>query len=177
MKEHKVCVELSAVYDNNRVHFDGLRIGERGVFSDDANFDDYIISNLIGLVTTCNRPYCMSDEDGYRKYYKYYIPLGKAVFKAVDVEPSYSYRAFKSIDEFEAVTQNHFCMGESVIIRNKEKLNESELVYNGFFTNDEFETFICLGPFVFSFKELFKRYEFHVNNSIDEWLPFGMKER
>lgn len=172
MKE--LCVNLSIVYDNICTTFDGLRIGERGIFSDNANFDDYTISDLVGLSTTCNRPYIASDKDEYRKYYKYYIPFNKAVFKEVDAKPSY--RKCKSIDEFEYIgTKYHFSMGESIIIRNKETHNESELVYNGFFINDENETLICLGAFIFSFDELFK-YEFHINDSIEEWHPFGIKE-
>lgn len=174
MKEQKVYVELSKVYDNNRTTFEGLSIGERGVFSNDANFDDYIISNLVGLTTTRNHPYIASDKDEYRKYYKYYIPLNKAAFKEVDVKPSY--RKFKSIDEFKFITQNYFSIGDSVIIRNKETLNESELIYGGYFVNDESTIFICLGAFIFSLDELFKEYEFHVNNSFEEWVPFEIEE-
>lgn len=174
MKEQKVYVELSKVYDNNRTTFEGLCIGERGVFSNDENFDDYIISNLVGLETTCNCPYVAADKDAYRKYYKYYIPLNRAAFKEVDVRSSY--RKFKSIDEFEYVTQNYFNIGDSVIIRNKKTLNESELVYGGYFVNEQSEVLICLGAFIFTLEELFKDYEFHINDDLEEWAPFGVEE-
>lgn len=170
MKVRKVRADLSTVYDNKTTDLTGLTVGEKGFFSDDKDFKDGEIHKLHGVMTTSDHPYLANTGCSYM----YYIPLNKANFEIVEVKSPY--RAFNSIDEFDFITQDYLSMGESVIIRNKETLNESELVYNGFFTNDESETFICLGAFVFSFDELFK-YEFYVViNDREEWIPFGVKE-
>lgn len=173
MKKQKVCVELSKVYDSQNDDFTGVVIGERGCFSNDKDFKEYNIYELFGVVTTSIYPYLANTGDGARNSYMYYIPLNKANFEEVDVEPSY--RKLKSIDEFEAITQNHFGMGEPVIIRDTNTLNESELIYGGYFITDENKIFICLGAYIWSFDELFE-YEFHINNSIEEWKCFGVKE-
>lgn len=170
MKIQKVRADLSTVYDNRTTNLTGLSVGERGCFSDDKDFKKYDICVLHGVLTTSNYPYLANTGCSYM----YYIPLGKARFEEVDVKSSY--RKFKSIDEFEYVTKYHFSMGESVIIRNKKTLNESELVYGGYFVNDQSETLICLGSFVFTLDELFKGYEFHINSCFIEWHPFGVKE-
>ena len=47
---------------------------------------------------------------------------------------------------------------------------------NMYFVNDQSEVLICLGAFVFTLEELFKGYEFHINDDLEEWHPFGVEE-
>lgn len=172
MEKQRVRADLSTVYDNQTTNLAGIIIGEKGCFSDTQDFKEYSVHKLIGVATTYDNPY-LADTDKYFKGYKYYIPLDKVNFEESNTEPSY--RAFKSIDEFEYVTQNTFSIGESVIIRDRVTHNESELLYGGYFVNDENKVFICLGSFIFSFDELLN-YEFYINNGITEWETFGVIE-
>lgn len=149
-------------------------IGEEVYMSNDENFSDYTKGELLAVrygkdSTIIKYPFLCGIER--YSHYMYIILCKDAKFKEET-----SYRKFNSIDEFEFVTQNHFSMGDSVIIRNKKTLNESELVYGGYFVNDLFEVLICLGAFAFTLQELFKVYEFHINDCLEEWHPFGIKE-
>ena len=149
-------------------------IGEKFYMSNDENFSDYIKGELLAVrygkdSTIVKYPFLCGFES--YSHYKYVI-----LCKDVKFKEETSYRKFKSIDEFEYVTQNYFSMGDSVIIRNKETLNESELVYGGYFVNAQSNVSICLGAYVFTFEELFNDYEFHINSCFEEWHPFGVKE-
>lgn len=149
-------------------------IGEKVYMANDENFSDYTEGELLAVrygkdSTIIKYPFLCGI--GRYSHYMYIILCKDAKFKEET-----SYRKLKSIDEFEFVTQNYFSMGDSVIIRNKKTLNESELVYCGYFVNDLSEVLICLGAFVFTLEELFKVYEFHINSCFEEWHPFGVKE-
>lgn len=149
-------------------------VGEEVYMSNEDDFGLYTRGKLIGVryagdCAYSDQPYLCGSMLG--SHYRYIILCKDAKFKGET-----SYRKFNSIDEFEFVTQNHFSMGESVMIRNKKTLNESELVYSGYFVNDQYEILICLGAFAFTFDELFKGYDFHINSCFEEWHPFGIKE-
>lgn len=152
-------------------------IGQDIYMSDDENFSDCVKGELLAVrygkdSTIVKFPFLCGIYGIERcAHYKYFILEKDAKFK-----DETSYRKFNSIDEFEYVTQNNFSMGDSIIIRNKETHNESELVYGGYFVNDQSEVFICLGAFIFTLEELFKGYEFHINDDLEEWCPFGVEE-
>lgn len=154
-------------------------IGEYVYMSDYEDFKEYTKGELIGVSytndsTNMHFPFlCRICVIGSCAHYKYFILEKDAKFEDGTSGPSY--RKLKSIDEFEYVTQNYFNIGESVIIRNKKTHNVSELVYGGYFVNDHSQVLICLGPFVFTFDDLFKDYEFR-DSCFYEWIPFGIKE-
>lgn len=81
MKIQKVRTDLSTVYNNQTTNLTGLIIGERGCFSDSADFKEYSVYKLIGVVTTYKNPYLADTGNGYFRAFKYYIPLDKANFE------------------------------------------------------------------------------------------------
>ena len=173
----KIDVEKSIIYrfdDRMDLSEAVLMLGEKGYFSDNEDFSNYVIGTLARVVCWFDQAdftfSCRNEETC--EVYRYFIPESKVVFNK---EKKKKLRQFKSIEEFFAVTG--FKIGDIVRIQAFSSLTFDETsILNGVrvYTNDEFHRMdVMLGSSSHPLSELFKNFKYYKNG---EWLRFGVEE-
>lgn len=170
----KIDVEKSIIYrfdDTTDLSEAVLLLGEKGYFSDDKDFSDYITGTLTRVVCCLERTeYTFVGRNGESSdAYRYFIPKNGVVFKK---EEEKKLRPFKSMKEFFNTTG--FNIGD--IVQIKECFHEEKTILNGFrvYTGDEFHRIdIIFGSGSRTLDELFKYYKYLKNS---EWVRFGVEE-
>lgn len=176
----KIDVEKSIIYrfdDTTDLSEAVLLLGEKGYFSDDKDFSDYITGTLTRVICSLEKTECpfvnRNEESTYEYKYKYFIPENKVVFKE---EKKKTVRPFNSLDEFFNVTG--FKLGDIVQIKKfGNYCYEEKSIFSGvkvYYIDEEFHRMNAIfGASTHSFDDLFKLFKYFKNG---EWLPFGVEE-
>ena len=173
----KIDVEKSVIYrfdDRMDLSEAVLMLGEKGYFSDNEDFSNYVTGILARVICWFDQAEftfsCRDEETS--EVYRYFIPENKVVFNK---EKKKKLRPFKSTKEFFATTG--FNIGEVVHIKKFTKyIYEETSILNGVraYIDEEFPRVdVIFGSCSRSFDELFKHFMYYKNG---KWLRFGVKE-
>lgn len=144
-------------------------IGQDVYMSDDKNFENYYENRLVGVQLIEDEPalpFVVGYDGMGREFYKYFILKKDIKFK----EETKIFRPYRSIFEFCDETGCEEIGKDLITIRNKDRKQESVLLYEGYSVDA-----VHLGGYVLTFETLVKHYEFW-NKCDSEWRPLGVEE-
>ena len=174
----KIDVEKSIIYrfdDKNDLSEAVLTLGEKGYFSDNEDFSNYVTGTLARVICWFDQAEftfsCRDEETS--DVYRYFIPENKVVFKE---EKKKTLRQFESIEEFFNVTG--LKIGEVVEIKKFDSnyTYDEKSIFGGVrvYMDDEFHRMDAIfGASTHSFDELFKHFKYYKNGKL---LRFGVEE-
>ena len=166
----KIDVEKSVIYrfdDKNDLSEAVLMLSEKGYFSDDEDFNNYVTGMLARVICWFDQAdftfSCKNEE--ICEVYRYFIPESKVVFKE---EKKTKLRPFKDVREFCNNTGCKTIGSNCITIRCKNSKHKAVLLYTGFCDDS-----VHFGGYVLTLESLFYNYEFLRKG---EWVRFGVEE-
>ena len=166
----KIDVEKSVIYrfdDRMDLSEAVLMLGEKGYFSDNEVFSNYITGTLVRVICWFDQAEftfsCKNEETS--EVYRYFIPENKVVFNK---EKKKKLRPYKDVREFCKNTGCKITGSHCITIRCKDSKHKAVLLYTGFCDDS-----VHLGGYVLTLESLFDHYEFLCKGN---WMPFAVEE-